>query len=369
MLDAKFTEPCDDNETLRPFRMEATSPSGEASDYGMIPVMVKYMGPGSVSTNTYKGCLRVEAFASPDFKGVPYGATYIADLTNLTNENAVVENALVTGLPSSQKYYVRAYIDSDGDGELDPWESWGYVCHLGDQAYGDFYSSRAIEAGNAVLPENCVIYVEDSDTNCNMIPDIWEYEHNGSLDATKSLTPYIAYSSNGDYTSHTNAIATVVGGQAGAKLRLLASSSPATLAFQTALASFAKGPVTAPERVLLGVNINTSDSAHIKISSFSLEEGMSLEVVVDDSIDAVAKSGLPLTNGQVDVTVECATTLAGGGDWKGVGETIRIMFPLTAGTFEIPAKDLSAINDAMAEASKECGGSCYFRVKAVASEK
>ena len=45
------------------------------------------------------------------------------------------------------------------------------------------------------------------------------------------------------------------------------------------------------------------------------------------------------------------------------------MFPLTAGTFEIPAKDLSAINDAMAEASKECGGSCYFRVKAVASEK
>ena len=368
MLDAKFITPDDINEVRCAFRMEKTSPGGEANDYGMIPLMVKYMGPGSVATNAYKGCLRIEAFSTPDFKGVPYGAAYISDLTNLTNENAVVENAVITGLPASQKYYVRAYIDSDGDGDLDPWESWGYVCHLGDSEYDNFYSPRAIAPGNAVPPANCVIYVEDADTNCNMIPDIWEYEKNG-LDDTKSLTPYIAFSSSGDYTSHTNAIATVVGGKAGAKATLKKKSvSFGKLAYASALESASSGTLTASELMLLGVTIDTTDSTHIKIASFSLEEGISLAVDIDDSVEAVAASGLALTHGEIDVTVEYATTLANGGDWQSVGSTIKISFPLKSGTFVIPAKDIEGANKAMAKVSNDCGGSCYFRIKAVTTE-
>ena len=367
MLDAKFTDFSDDDlENKTPFAMQETSPSGDATDYGMIPVRVKYMGPGSsyIKTNKYKKCLRVEAFDKPDFVGVPFGVSYVASKTGLNDETTLDVNATITGLPADKTYYIRAFIDSDGDGKLDPWESWGYACYRGSDERRDFYTQRSFPVGNAVLADDCVVYIEDADTNCNQVPDIWEYENSGDLDATKSLSPYIAFTAT---TSRKKAgLDAVAGGSAGARLRLTSSADSESFAYEAALAAMASGSVTPEQLLLLGVDVSTVDSAHIKIASFSLETGITLEVVVDEGFEAAIAAGFE--TGTVKITVQYATTLEDGGNWKSAGDTVDVTFPLAAGTTEIPAEGLSAVNEAIESIRAAHGDGCYFRVSAVAVE-
>ena len=364
MLDAKFTTP-GASETKSSFSMQETSESGDATDYGIIPVKVKYMGPGMdfISTTAYKKCLRVEAFETPDFVGVPLGVGYVTDALDLASETVMPFNARITGLPADKEYYVRAFIDSDGDGVLDPWESWGYACYRGSNERRDFYTPRPIKVGNAVTSKDCVVYVEDADTNCNMVPDIWEYEKTG-LDETKSLSPYIAFTASDDRKKA--ALDAVVGGTAGGKILLSSAAAPSSYAYPSALTAYASGTVSANELLLLGVEIDTSDSTHIKITSFSLETGITLEVVVDDSFESAIAAGFD--TGIIQIKVEYATTLDKGADWKSVGNPVEIAFPLMAGTTNVGVEELESVNNAIKSLRETSDGSCYFRVSAIAIE-
>ena len=366
MLDAKFIKPDTAKESKSEFKMQETSPSGGSSDYGIIPVTVKYLGPGTVNIATnYTQCLRVEAYSSPDFIGMPSGVGFVYDDTDLSSTNKNSVNAMVYGLPADTPYYVRAYIDTNGNGALDAWESWGYACYRGSSDRSDFFTPRAVKAANADKVDDCTIYVEDADTNHNMVPDILEKEATGTF-TSKMLSPYIAYGKHNEAAKIAAVDDAGVGTNGNAKT---VRAAPRKLfAYATALNAVSSGYVTPGlYAVATGdVTVETEDSAHIKITSFSLDEGVTLEVVVDsDFADAIEEG---FDTGYIKVGVEYATTLADGGDWKSVGTPDTISFPLTAGTTEVKADSLSGVKTAIESVKKTQSGSCYFRVSVVAIE-
>ena len=150
-----------------------------AGYYGL-NVAVKYFGPGSVNTdvNVLTDTLRVEAYTSPDFSGEPAGRTFVRNLANVTNAGNVV-NATIVGLKSGT-YYIRAFIDSDGDFKRSVWESWGYACPRSDTGTGAAYAPTAVTIGEGLATPTALVYVEDCDTDQDCLPDIWEYEEAGA---------------------------------------------------------------------------------------------------------------------------------------------------------------------------------------------
>ena len=376
MLDAKFTTP-NSTEVKKEFAMQATSPGPDADDYGIIKVAVKYMGPGTVATSTTNNRIRVEAFTTPDFVGEPAGVGYVTDATTLKSVTAVDVNATIVGLPvkdnyrRDMKYYVRAFLDTDvtstegGFGKRAPWESWGYASYRDPkEGRDDCFTAMAMTATNNENAEPCVVFIEDCDTNRNMVPDILEKAASGT--ANKLVSPYIAFTAS-DLVK-TNALNDATNGANGnvATVR----TSRMLLAYASAVESAKSGTVTAGELAILtgAVSFDTTDSTYIKIKSFSLDEGISLEVVVGDTFDNAKAAGL--NTGVINVTVEYSETLDDGGDWqKASGSDTVITFPLTLGTTTIDASELDAIKTAIESVKATCEGGCYFRVSAVAVEE
>ena len=134
--------------------------------YSSIGVAVKYTGPSVVlekhqdlaETN---GTVRVQAFTSADFSGEPVAETFatnaVADVMDVT------ANATLCGLPQVGTYYVRAYIDMNGNLKKDAWEPWGCV----KEAVALSTSDKTIQTVG--------LYIEDADTDKDFLPDAWEY--------------------------------------------------------------------------------------------------------------------------------------------------------------------------------------------------
>ena len=376
MLDAKFTTP-NTIEQTKVFAMQETSPGPDADDYGIIKVAVKYMGPGTVATSTINNRIRVEAFMTPDFVGEPAGVGYVTSSATLNSENAIDVNATIVGLPvkdnygRSVKYYVRAFLDTDvtsaegGFGKRAPWESWGYASYRDPKEdRDDQFTAMPITATNNEKAEPCVVFIEDCDTNRNMVPDILEKAAGAT--ANKLVSPYIAFTAS-DLTK-TNALNEATSGANGNAATV--RTSRMLLAYASAVESAKSGTVTAGELAILtgAVSFDTTDSTYIKIKSFSLDEGISLEVVVGDTFENAKAAGL--NTGVINVTVEYSETLDDGGDWqKASGSDTVITFPLTLGTTTIDASELDAIRTAIESVKATCEGGCYFRVSAVAVEE
>ena len=168
MLDAKFTVP-NTTETKMEFRLETSGALETISDYGAVKACVRYYGPAAVTAyaKSITNIVRVQAFASPDFTGVPSGEGYVT-MTNILHSttDATTPNARLIGLKPGM-YYLRAFVDSDGDCAWSRWETWG--------------SGRAAvppPGGNAPL---ATILMEDMDTNGNQFPDSWEWNTYKSL--------------------------------------------------------------------------------------------------------------------------------------------------------------------------------------------
>lgn len=184
MLDAKFTTPNSD-EVRVPFSFATEhSEAGGKSDFGEIDVAVKYFGPNDVLASN----VVVQAFSSSDFIGCYVGASSVEQgkKTEMSNEVSVVANTSVKSLPVGHEYYILAFIDSNGNGIREPWESWGYANYVGDEARTDIYSPRPIlvkgkENATFVKPF-AVIYIEDMDTDNDSLPDAYEYIKFGRLD-------------------------------------------------------------------------------------------------------------------------------------------------------------------------------------------
>ena len=374
MLDAKFTDPARD-EIADAFMLQAATPGGGANDYGMMPVAVKYMGPGKVATDAAKGLIRVEAYTTSDFGGRPVSSAYVSDLSALATSDGVVYNALLQGLErDGRKYYVRAFIDSDGDGERSAWESWGYASYvdmdsasrqnLGVSQYG----TRAFEACNVLPGEGqtpeCVIYIEDADTNANMLPDVWEWDMDGvlggpSADLTGSLSPYIF--DRDDSVEKTTGI-----------YRELAEQNASPLLYSTMMlrAAAAAQPVNSPAAALVLGGISVTDIEtipEVSISAFSLQDSLiSLDLAADGTVGGSAASDVPATIGvRLTLTLQYATALDAAWNDAGTGTAVVTLGAAKKTVTSDELKDASgkALTQVLAEKVAENPSGCYFRVK------
>lgn len=143
--------------------------------YSTIPVCVKYAGPNKVlekveDLGDLKGKVRVQAFASADFTGVPLSETIVTN--ELADTARTSANGKLYGLPMNGAYYLRSYIDSNGNGQKDDWESWG--------------AAKTIVSAGVTTPVG--IWIEDADTDDDWLPDAWEFAMNN----WKSTTGWIA---------------------------------------------------------------------------------------------------------------------------------------------------------------------------------
>ena len=161
-------------------------PQNDAGAFS-VGVTVKYTGPEKVlekcaAATDVQGKVRVQAFTTADFSGVPAAQTFVANKAALTDVADVLTNACLKGLAAGT-YYVRAYIDMNGNFAKDAFESWGYA-------------KDPVTVGTDVIQTPAVsLYIEDADTNGNWYPDAWEYVEYGkwakTWDAVNQYAPDI----------------------------------------------------------------------------------------------------------------------------------------------------------------------------------
>ena len=160
------------------FRMQATDLDTSS---GAVNVRVCYCGP---ATNLL-GRVHVQAFTTPDFTGDPVAETIVRciDPKDTLSPNGRDANAKLFGLAEGE-YFIRAYIDTNGNGRRDDWESFGYLSERDRANKPGIFNPVALTAAYHPLERDTrQVFVEDCDTNGNWFPDAWEMETYGSLDA------------------------------------------------------------------------------------------------------------------------------------------------------------------------------------------
>ena len=114
--------------------------------------------------------IRVQAFRSKSFNGLP----------DASIQAKAVGTYTLSGLEDGASYYIRAYIEQDGDHERDKWESWGYY-RAGNGAVNPFVpvAVKATSLGNASSP--CAVVIQDCDTDNDLLPDSYEWAEKSNL--------------------------------------------------------------------------------------------------------------------------------------------------------------------------------------------
>ena len=206
----------------------AVNAQQDVNDYGYsaVNVAVRYAGPSAVlelcdyaGTN---GIVHVEAYTTADFSGEPVAQVYTKDKALLTAESLLEANARLIGLPAKGTYFIRAYIDMNGNRKLDDWEPWGFA------------KEPVSFEGRTTAPV-VGFYMEDADTDNDLIPDAYEYAtagwgERGDFDAIKDEinssvngAGKILFSAEG-YANLTNGLASLSTGLPGASFTLLMNS-------------------------------------------------------------------------------------------------------------------------------------------------
>ena len=152
------------------WRILSTNPrkTSAFSSYGAFTVNLQEAPAGAstiAGTVSYFGkaastSIVIQAFTSQGFSLEPE-----AQVT-LTAKGAFKIRGLRAGT-----YYVRAFLDQDGDQELDAWESWGFV--KDSSLYATDYRPKALTVPGNIAGQQLVI--RDRDTDNDNIPDAWEY--------------------------------------------------------------------------------------------------------------------------------------------------------------------------------------------------
>lgn len=194
-LNAKFTSSYGTWSPLSYFRWAVNSPMG-SSGYGEVKALVKYRGP---ATNL-SGRVITQAYTHRGFCGDPAGQYTLTDsgVVSMTNSSTTATNSVLRGLTPSASagpYYVCAFIDSNGNGTRDAWESWGYANNRGATDILPF-DARPFPVAYAVQDTIASVVIEDADTDRDWFPDAWEYE--GSASVTNAFLAPIGPSADWD---------------------------------------------------------------------------------------------------------------------------------------------------------------------------
>jgi hypothetical protein len=334
MLDAKFTTYA--AAPSKEFRLVSNGHLGETDSYGMIRARVRYFGPATVATTKWEGLIRVQAFTRPDFSGMPAGEAYVKDASQLGNEGEIDVNAVILGLKPGT-YYVRAFIDTDGDLELNRWESWGYGNYVGTDNPA-LYAPRAYEIRrNGLMPE-VDIFIEDMDTDKDALADAWEMSQTGKSLATRKAATGPTF-----FTTVNPDLAT--------------NLSPVT--FGVTNSSPAYAPVTLMSALVSVAPPVAEGEVAVRIDAFSLVDGLDLTVTSDvRDISGGAQSAVVFSN---TANVNVVLVAAKKPDFSDAVETIVETLTLSAqGTTEVkvPAEK---IRDAIDKAG--LGDAAFFKVK------
>ena len=333
MYNAKFQNPFWSVERAFRVNVYAEDEVNNAGYYGL-KAAVKYFGPGAVNTTetTVAGTLRVEAYTTPDFSGEPVGRTFIRDFASVTNAEHEA-NATIVGLKPG-KYYVRAFIDSDGDFKRSVWESWGYACPRGDTETGAIYAPTAVTIGEGIETPIARVYVEDADVDQDCLPDVWEYDTAGT-DKTDFLLKKgpMANTHNGYIAVNPNleaAISDLINGSGGSTLRLLAAAPGRISASVAAL--MLGVPATDP----------SIQEGTLTITGLTLDGDNVAFTVSADAEDPLAGSTVFVSEGKLTVTVTVKYADSLDGEWKEKSEvkTFEITDGAVSDTFTFSLSDL-----------------------------
>ena len=317
------------------FRMEVQE---NGYSLGTANVAVRYFGPsktwaGGASKKT-ASVIRVRAYASPDFTGVPVAAGYVTDSASVSNR-AAVANCRVTGLPAG-KYYLQAFVDSNNNGSCEPWETQGYLCTR-DGSTPDWLNPTAITFGEEVgQGDTAVIYLEDADTDGDGLPDGWEYAEYGSLTAqgvnlvseTEVGERLVNAKLSGEIALQANAQVPTAGlaGRVGNMLKTLAS--PAGVAAATGIdpadievsdgGLVVKSEIDPDSLTIVGFAVDAAQNrVLLKVGA---ETTADVNAVVANLLNITVKKG-------AEVTVKVEHALSPTGPWKvleGVGGKVTI---------------------------------------------
>ena len=299
MLDAKFRTP-NGTETRYEFVMPDTSSGEGFSDYATIPVAVKYCGPGKVTDP-----IRVEAYASPDFCGKPLSVGYVKHTDTLADTDRIEINAELVGLNINGTCYIRAFLDTNGNGVRDEWESWGYGNYVGTDRK-DVYTPYAYTFDeyrtNGHVP-TAVVYIEDADTNGNKLPDVWEWNKNGKLGAVTGVTaasPYV--------------VTITASGAVATNLFCLCESGTFNLPYYSALTKFINGGSISSVSLALamaGIDLDMLDTVpEVRIVEFTNDGNIKLAVDAKATVDGetLVPRAIAIT-AKVTLALEMATSL------------------------------------------------------------
>ena len=149
-----------------------------SQDYGTIRTAVRYFGPDAVRNG---GTIRVQAFTTPDFSGVPVAEGYVKAADTLVGTGAAESaNAEIIGVKAGS-YYLRAFVDITGEGVCDKWESRGAYCTR-DVTVGTIFAPKSVKVGpgcgeGEIIP----IFIEDCDIDQDCLPDAWEWTQKKNL--------------------------------------------------------------------------------------------------------------------------------------------------------------------------------------------
>ncbi len=137
---------------------------------GVIDVSVSYPS-GMAYQGSAAPFIRVQAFRSKSFNGLPDASVRIANAANCR----------ITGLEEGESYFIRAYVEQGGDAlTRDKWESWGYY-RAGNGAVNPFMpvAVKATMLGNA--SSRYAVTIRDCDTDNDLLPDAYEWAKVGNF--------------------------------------------------------------------------------------------------------------------------------------------------------------------------------------------
>jgi len=337
----------------------------------MIKAKVRYFGPGTAAIGNIKNLIRVQAFTSPDFTDMPAGEAMVKDVSQLSDVGDIDVNAVILGIKPGT-YYIRAFIDSDGDAEWAQWESWGYGNYVGavDAALvritrGSVSSAKTTFAATAYpftprpytvavgeVPPTADIYIEDMDSDNDHLPDIWEWNQKSSLD---TLGPP---SGATFFTKVNTNLATTVKSYT----MLNASSSGQTYAPITLMNSIISGSDPAAMAAAIDFFADSSagtESVAVRIDSFSLADGLALSITSD--VQAADAGDLSVFVTTDSANVKVVLMASDSPDFANAKETVVKSITIRANVETKTIVSADELRDAIDTAG--LGNSAFFKVK------